>query len=65
MIKDDVFITYRDVCRQEISDSPDDARRRKVASGVIVAADDKHAGMMAARLHDQVVQIQEVLVIAG
>jgi hypothetical protein len=65
MVEDYIFIANGETRGQEVSDGPHDARRRKVASGVIVAADDKHAGMMAARLHDQVVQIQEVLVIAG
>jgi len=64
VIQDYILITDRDVRGQKVPDGPHDSRWGKVTPGVIVPADHKNAGMMAVDLPYQVVQLQEVAVIA-
>ena len=65
VIEDDIFIGRRDFRCQKVSNGPHDSWWREVTLGIVVAADHENAGMMAVDLHNQVVQIQEVAVIAG
>ncbi len=49
----------------QVAPRRDDAARREIAMRVVVTANDHDARMVAAGLHNQVVQRFEVVVIAG
>jgi hypothetical protein len=65
VIEDDIFIAQVDVRRKKVPDGPHNTWWREITLGIIVATHNKNAGMMAVDLHNQVVQIQEIAVIAG
>jgi hypothetical protein len=65
MVQGDELVFDWNVCRKQMRDGGDDAAGRKVASPVIVAADNQDARMRASGRSNELMQLVEIVVVSG
>lgn len=65
MIEDEEVIVQGSTAGNQLIEGPCDAARPKVAPRVVIAPDNQDAKVVALRFDDQVMQLLEVVVIAG
>ena len=57
------MVLQLDIRCEQVLDGVDDSSRREVASRIVVSTYNEDAGVMAADLHDQIVEFFEVVVV--
>lgn len=65
MIEDVETVWERNPGRDQVGNSTDDPSRREIASGVVIAPDDRNARVVAGACLKQLMQVPEVVVVAG
>src|SRR5438309_8671322 len=64
MVQDDELIRNRCVCRQQVTQRPDDSLTVQVAPGIVIFAHGENTGMVASQIDDQFVEVQKIIVIS-